>query len=437
MQQSVKIGLRALQLFFVNVSLILFWSSNLLSQSNYNQCSQALEICPNVSFQVNNIGANVTLCAPCDDNFSFCFTPNNTIWLTFRTNSSGGFTQLDFSNLVFEMNAGQDAEVQATIIKAGSPCDGTTYTAQGNCVMDATTDFTLSANLLPSTLYYVVLNGAKNGAGITKAAEFTLDVLLSGPGVDRITPVLTIDYAPLYCKNEASTFVAHLSNCPDSSSYQWFINGILIAETQDSIFETSALSDSDIVTVTNSCFTQCPVIPTVSTPPLPVTEFLVDAGIDQHIVPGEKVLLNGSTDALVFYWSPDIDISSTTILNPVVGPQVTTSYFLTGEMNGCSITDEVVITVDLKLEITNTFSPNNDGKNDTWEIPGLVNYPNCLVQIYDRWGQLVYLTTGYNELKAWDGKKNGKELNEGTYYYSIDLRDDVSDVLTGYVNLIK
>lgn len=408
-----------------------------MSQSTYNQCSQALEICPNVPVQINNLGANVTLCTPCDDNFSFCFTPNNTIWLTFRTNSTGGFTQLSFSNLVFEMSSGQDTEAQATIIRAGSPCDGTSYTAQGNCVMDATGNFSLSANLLPSTLYYVVLNGAKNGAGITKAAEFTLDVLLNGPGVDRITPVLTIDSAPLYCKNELSTFIAHLSDCPDSSTYRWFINGVFVAETQDSIFETSILSNSDIVTVTNSCFIQCPVTPTASTPPLNVIEFLVDAGIDQQIKPGEAVVLDGTTDALNYYWTPDVAISNTTVLNPVVSPQITTSYFLTGVMNGCSITDEVVITVDLKLEISNTFSPNNDGKNDRWEIPGLVNYPNCLVQIYDRWGQLVYLTTGYNDLKAWDGKKNGKDLNEGTYFYSIDLRDNTSDILTGYVNLIR
>lgn len=425
------------RIVFVNVSLILFLSNFLSAQPSYNQCAQALEICPNVSTQITNIDANITFCSPCDDNFTVCFTPNNTIWLKFRTNSTGGFTQIDFSNLVFETGVGQDAEVQATIIKANSPCDGTTYTAQGNCVTNATSNFTLSANLLPNTLYYIVLNGAKNGAGITVAAEFTLNVVLSGTGVDRIAPNLNLDFLGQYCKYQVATFVAHLDDCPDSTGYQWFINGNLVAQTQDSIFQTSALSNGDVLTVTNSCFIQCPQQISFSTPNLNVTEFIVDAGPDQSINPGESVELNGSTQALNFSWAPTSNISSTTVLNPTVNPSTTTSYFLTGEINGCFISDEVVVTVGLELKITNTFSPNEDGKNDTWEIPGLVNYPNCLVEIFDRWGQQVFTATGYNAKKAWNGTRNDKKLTPGVYYYVIELRDEESSRLTGYINLIR
>ncbi len=353
------------------------------------------------------------------------------------TNSTGGFAQIDFSNLVFETGVGQDAEVQATIIKANAPCDGTTYSAQGNCITNATSNFSLSANLLANTQYFVVLNGSKNGAGITQAAEFTLDLVLSGTGVDRIVPSLLIDFNPQYCKYELATFVAHLDNCPDSSNYKWFINGILVAQTQDNIFQTSALSNGDVVSVSNSCFTQCPVTPSAATPNLNVTEFIVDAGPDQATNPNESVELNGSTNALSFVWSPATNISSTTILNPVVSPDFTTSYFLTGEINGCFISDEVVVSVGLELKITNTFSPNEDGKNDTWEIPGLVNYPNCLVEIFDRWGQQVFTATGYNSKKAWNGTKNDKKLTPGVYYYVIELRDEDSKRLTGYLNLIR
>ena len=422
---------------FVNVSLILFWGFFVRAQESYNQCSQALEICPGVPAQVNNIDANVTFCTPCDDNFSTCFTPNNTIWLKFTTNSDGGFTQLDFSNLVFENTPGQDTEAQATIIRANSPCDATTYLMQGNCVTNAAGNFNLSANLLPSTTYYVVLNGARNGPGITQAAEFTVDVLLSGPGVDRIVPSITVDFNASYCYGQIATFTAHLDDCPNSSDYQWFLNGQLIGVTQDSVFQTSVLKNGDVLSVSSSCFTQCPVFPLSATPPLNVLEFNVDAGPDQQIAYGTSAQLSGATDSPVFYWTPGTQLSSTTILNPVASPLSTTTYFLTGEMNGCVITDAVTVTVGLNLEITNTFSPNSDGSNDTWEIPGLLNYPNCFVLIYDRWGQQVFSTTGYNDKKAWDGKKSGKELAEGTYFYVIELRDGSGEKLSGYLNLIR
>ncbi|MGV3631924.1 MAG: gliding motility-associated C-terminal domain-containing protein [Bacteroidota bacterium] len=422
---------------FVNVSLILFFALFGRAQESYNQCSQALEICPLVPVQVNNIAANITFCTPCDDNFSSCFTPNNTIWMKFTTNSTGGFTQIDFSNLVFESSAGQDTEAQATILRANAPCDATTYSLQGNCITNATGNFTLTANLAANTTYYVVANGAKNGPGITKAAEFTADVFLSGAGVVRITPSIVADFQAFYCKNEIATFVAHLDNCPDSTEYRWFINDTLAGVTQDSVFQTTVLKNGDVLSVSNSCFTQCTVHPVSATPPLFVFDFVLDAGPDFMINYGQSVGLVGTTDATAFHWSPPGLVSNPGILDPVAYPKITTTYYLTGELNGCSKTDAMTVTVGLTLEITNTFTPNDDGSNDTWNIPGLVNYPNCFVQIFDRWGQQVYNATGYNAKKAWDGTKNGKELNEGVYYYTIELRDGSEDVLTGYLNLIR
>lgn len=423
--------------WIVNVSLNLFLAAMSFAQESYNSCSQALEICANQNFTVNNIGANATVCTPCDDNFSFCFSPNNSIWLKFTTNATGGFVQVDVQNPNFVVEPGRDTEIQAVMIKANAPCDGTTYVQQGNCISNATASFTLSANLLANTTYYVVLSGAKNGAGINLAAEFTADVTVSGVGIDRPNSAIGMEYNFQYCKNEVANFVAHLANCPDSTTYNWYINNQLVAVTTDSTFHTTALKNGDIVSVSNSCYQLCPQLVQFDSPPLNVTEFLVDAGSDVQINYGEQINLNGNTAAPVYSWSPDIAISSTSILNPVVSPETTTTYFLSGTMNGCTITDDVKVTVGLTLEITNTFSPNDDGKNDTWEIPGLVNYPNCLVNIFDRWGQEVYVVSGYNEKKAWDGTRKGKALSEGTYYYSIELRDGSGDIVQGFVNLIR
>ncbi|MCE3295429.1 MAG: hypothetical protein K0R65_1143 [Crocinitomicaceae bacterium] len=422
---------------FVNVSLILFLAFFGRSQEAYNNCAQALEICPGVPVQVNNIDANATVCVPCEDNFSSCIPPNNSIWMKFRTNAAGGAVQVDFTNPVFQINPGQDVRMQATILFAGAPCDGTTYVIQ-DCFLNAPGNFSLSANLLPLTTYYVAMDGSMNGTGITIPAEFTVDVSLSGPGVEHpATPSINMDFSGNYCKNQMATFVAHLDNCPDSAAYEWFINDVLVAVTQDSIFQTAVLNNNDVVSVSNSCYGLCTVHPVYATPPLFVFDFVVDAGPDFKINYGTNVGLVGTTDAEDFYWSPPHSLSNPTILDPVAFPTETTTYYLTGELNGCSKTDAMTVTVGVTLEITNTFTPNEDGSNDTWEIPGLLNYPNCFVQIFDRWGQQVYNATGYNEKKAWDGTKSGKKLNEGVYYYTIELRDGSDDVLTGYLNLIR
>lgn len=72
---------------------------------------------------------------------------------------------------------------------------------------------------------------------------------------------------------------------------------------------------------------------------------------------------------------------------------------------------------DKVLLIPNAFSPNGDGINDKWEIEGLRAYPDCTVDIFNRWGQPVYSSKGYQN--PWDGKYSGKPVPVATYYYVI------------------
>jgi len=84
--------------------------------------------------------------------------------------------------------------------------------------------------------------------------------------------------------------------------------------------------------------------------------------------------------------------------------------------------------------IPNTFTPNGDGINDTWEIKSLENYPNCTVAIYNRWGEKLYSSVGYPV--PWDGTYKGVNLPVGTYYYIINLGNGVN-VISGWVAIVK
>ena len=83
------------------------------------------------------------------------------------------------------------------------------------------------------------------------------------------------------------------------------------------------------------------------------------------------------------------------------------------------------------------FSPNNDGDNDTYNIPWLYQFNQVSIEIFNRWGNVVYKQTKYDN--NWNGESNvgfsvGKELPVGTYYYIIYVRD-IDRKITGYIYL--
>lgn len=100
--------------------------------------------------------------------------------------------------------------------------------------------------------------------------------------------------------------------------------------------------------------------------------------------------------------------------------------FLFTNSNGC----DSMVTVHLNvlgpdscmLIIPNVFSPNDDMNNDLFIIQGLLGNQNKL-QIFNRWGQMVFSTENY--LNNWNGKSSdGKELPEGVYYFILTTEDE-------------
>lgn len=409
------------------------------SQESYDNCANAFQLCPSNTATLNNLDATSTLCNNCEDDFNFCFTGENTVWMTFTTNDVGGDVDVDFSNIQFENNAGQGTNLQATIIEATVPCVSSSYTVISNCENNVNTSFNLTATGLPAnTTFYVIVNGEM---GTSSNAEAEFDVLLTGGGVE-LAPAFSIGTtATTICTGNQSIINAYTTACNDSSTFIWYINGVQVAETAQAQYITTEIQDGDQITAEITCFenSECPVNLTSNILPFTVIDFELDAGPDLSIEQGESVILQGTSDVADINWTPSINMSDPSDITPVVNPDQTTTYFLIGDNGTCSITDEVTVFVTNSLEIPNTFSPNGDGTNETWEILGIEKYPNCNIQVYTRWGQLVFQTTGYSVSKRWDGtSKNGKELAPSAYYYVIDLRsDDFPDPIKGTVSIIK
>jgi gliding motility-associated-like protein len=164
----------------------------------------------------------------------------------------------------------------------------------------------------------------------------------------------------------------------------------------------------------------------------------VNAGGTVYVLKGHTVTLTPvvSDPNVTYLWSPNIDISSTTVENPVVTGNVDQIYTLTvTDSRGCIAQDEVNVIVSPPIVIPNTFTPNGDGVNDLWNIQGLAAYRQASVDIFDRNGQKVFHSIGYGT--PWDGTYNGKQVPYGVYYYVIDPRFSGVKVMSGYVTVVR
>ncbi|GAA4467966.1 hypothetical protein GCM10023093_24680 [Nemorincola caseinilytica] len=92
-----------------------------------------------------------------------------------------------------------------------------------------------------------------------------------------------------------------------------------------------------------------------------------------------------------------------------------------------------------EIDVNTGISPNGDGVNEYWVIKGLHNYPDNVVQLFDKWGDMVYEKHNYDN--KWDGRgRTGMPVPDGTYFYVIKLNakngTGGKDVFTGTI-LVK
>ncbi len=127
-------------------------------------------------------------------------------------------------------------------------------------------------------------------------------------------------------------------------------------------------------------------------------------------------------------------LNNSNVPRPLITPLTTTTYTLTATSAAdCQASADVTITVLSQIVIPNAFSPNGDGINDTWQIQGLKDYQGAVINVFDRYGQMVFRATTY---KDWDGTYNGKPLPKGTYYYIINPQNKLP-LLSGWVVILR
>jgi gliding motility-associated-like protein len=244
--------------------------------------------------------------------------------------------------------------------------------------------------------------------------------------------------ADSFCTGSTLSF-ADSGSSTDIKNWQWnFGNGT--NGTQALPFTASyAASGNYWVTVTATNAQGCgsgidstPSPIRIAAPPV------INAGPDLIIPTGQQITINASgpiSPLITYRWSPATNLNNPDILQPIASPNLSTRYTLVATSNGnCSSTDSMRIDVLTGIFVPNAFSPNGDGLNDIWNIPGLNGYLNSILTIYDRYGQVIYNIKGFT--RPWDGTAKGKQMPSGVYYYILDLGDG-SPRRNGSITLLR
>ncbi|QTE45153.1 MULTISPECIES: gliding motility-associated C-terminal domain-containing protein [Mucilaginibacter] len=268
--------------------------------------------------------------------------------------------------------------------------------------------------------------------------------------------VPSVNISPTFyagCEGMEVTYTANAMNEGIHPSYQWQVNGQNSGNHSDT-YASSSLHAGDIITcvVTNNDGCEPVSSPvsnqaSLSADPNVTLSVTITSSFSGTITAGTAVTFKAQPsnvqDNPVYQWYvngqtvgsnsatftsntlADGDVVSCTmasggtcIINPVVNSNVIT----------------VAVTVPEKIIVPNTFTPNADGYNDTWFIPGLLSYTNCTVNIYNRYGAIMYRSVGYQQ--PWDGTSNGKTVPAGAYYYVIDTKSS-SGKLNGEVTVLR
>jgi len=252
------------------------------------------------------------------------------------------------------------------------------------------------------------------------------------------------------CTGVSLTFKAVATNAGDHPTYQWKINGQNVG-INAGIYNSSSFKTGDKISCTVTSSALCSLATATSNeaaitihPLINNSVTISSSAVNNVSSPNQKVVFKARasyTKNITYQWQVNNINAGTnsaefTADNLVNGDVITCLVTTTGQCIATQVVTSNAITmiIYVPIVVVNTFTPNGDGINDTWEIPMLHTYPSCRVSVFSRYGTVVYNSVGY--VKAWDGTYKQKQVPTGTYYYIIDLKNG-RDKVSGSVTVIR
>jgi gliding motility-associated-like protein len=139
------------------------------------------------------------------------------------------------------------------------------------------------------------------------------------------------------------------------------------------------------------------------------------------IFEGESLQLPASKYSPIV-WSAHPTLSCTACQQPIANPLITTSYTANITLDQCMVSEQFTLIVlkEAVLFLPNAFSPNGDGKNDSFGPIGKVPHEFSML-IYNRFGEMVFKSN--NTESRWNGRLRGAMQPSGSFTYTVQYRD--------------
>ena len=314
---------------------------------------------------------------------------------------------LSFTNVI--CNNGNTGE--ATILPTGGTPN---YTYLWSNSQSSATATNLSAGI-----YYVTIRDANN-------CFTTSSVTITEP--TAILGAITSITNPTCYGGSDGSIISSVSGGTPSYTYLWNSN-----PQQTTANATNLHSGNYSLTITdaNNCTR---TIDTTLVSPLPII-VTSSQGIDANNMGFIDITVNNGVSPLSYSWSNFALTQDIYNINSGI-------YIVTiTDADSCFVTDTFNIDIPfLPLEIPNAITPNNDNINDDFEIKNIDQYTKVSLEIFNRWGDRIFLFSGNGALYAdrtyrWNGRYKGKDLPMGGYVFILKING--VDPINGVVSIVR
>ena len=234
-------------------------------------------------------------------------------------------------------------------------------------------------------------------------AESLPVIVNPNPDILALSPVMEI------CEGDSVMVRLH-----GADEYHWSPDlGLIPVDDSIWILKPSDTTTYSITGINRSTGCYDSIRYTLAVKPNPV----FDLGEDQFLYPDHPVVLHAGKGFDRYDWSTGDADSILQVIEPG-------DYWVVVTLYGCSSSDSVSVKIPLAyMPVPNAFTPNDDGINDRFKVVGTIDeVVKFSMQIYDRWGRLVYQTNDIHD-DGWDGTYNGAPCPVGAYVWTITFEE--------------
>ena len=326
-------------------------------------------------------------------------------------------SNFSYAQTAYCRTAGVASPTFATSATAG------TFTATPAGLSINATSGVINIETSASGTYQVVNTIAAAGGCAATSSTATVTITTPASG--------TISYGTPFCKS--TTIAQNVANTAPAGGVYAAGAGLSLNTTTGAIQPSTSTPNQYIVTYTLPAVGGCPVfVASTTVTIIPVSDVVLQSGCKgtQFVIEASPNGNSYNPATATFAWTGPNGQAVTPIVGQPNAIVATTQGVYTVTVttaDGCK-SSQSVTTNGIACAIQKGISPNNDGKNDSFDLSSL-NVK--LLEIYNRYGTLVYKKENYT--KEWFGQSDtGNELPDATYFYVIQKADGTAGV-TGWI----